>query len=259
MHGQIENQKALQESILLIGPMGTGKSTVGKLLAQKFPNLQRIKVDEYRWRFFEKYTDYSREKEKIIRQEKGFRGVYEYWKKYEAALVMAGLKNINASSIIDFGAGQSVYEDPRMLVDVQRAFSGAKNVFLILPSEDKEECKKQLQERMERRQYKGMFERNSPRLTEEQRISERVEVTPDELAINNHFIDSPSNYTLATHIIYTNGADAREVAEAIAAVYEGRELSKESKIKVVENSRRVVRKPRSKNNEELNQENEEIE
>lgn len=255
----MENNSALEDSILLIGPMGTGKSTVGKLLAQKFNNLQRIKVDEYRWRFFDKYTDYSREEEKRIRQEKGFRGVYEYWKKYEAALVITGLKNINSASIIDFGAGQSVYEDPRMLIDVQRAFSGAKNVFLILPSEDKKECRKQLQERIERRQYKGMVERNSPRLTEEQRISERVEVNPDELAINNHFIDSPSNYTLATHIIYTNGADAREVAEAIAAIYEKRELSKESRIKVVENSRRVVRKLRSENDEELNQESEEIE
>lgn len=255
----MENNSALEDSILLIGPMGTGKSTVGKLLAQKFNNLQRIKVDEYRWRFFDKYTDYSQEEEKRIRQEKGFRGVYEYWKKYEAALVTTGLKSISSPSIIDFGAGQSVYEDARMLLEVQEAFSKSKNVFLILPSEDREECKMQLQERMERRRYKSVLERDSRMLTEEQMRRERVAVEPDEVAINNHFIDSPSNYTLATHIIYTNGADAREVAEAIAAIYEKRELSKESRIKVVENSRRVVRKLRSENDEELNQESEEIE
>ena len=255
----MENNTALEESILLIGPMGTGKSTVGKLLSQKFHNLQRIKVDEHRWRFFDKYTDYSREEEKRIRQEKGFRGVYEYWKKYEAALVTTGLKSISSPSIIDFGAGQSVYEDARMLLEVQEAFSKSKNVFLILPSEDREECKMQLQERMERRRYKSVLERDSRMLTEEQMRRERVAVEPDEVAINNHFIDSPSNYTLATHIIYTNGADAREVAEAIAAIYEKREFSKESRIKVVENSRRVVRKLRSENDEELNQESEEIE
>lgn len=259
MHEQTENKKALAESILLIGPMATGKSTVGKILTQKFPELQRIKVDEYRWRFFEKYTDYSRDEEKRIRQEKGFRGVYEYWKKYEAALVTNGVRSINSPSIIDFGAGQSVYEDPRMLVDVQRAFSGAKNVFLILPSEDKDECKRQLQERMERRQYKMIMERESQNITVEQRVNERAAVSQEEIEINNHFIDSLSNYTLATHIIYTNGADAREVAETITAIYEGRTLDKESRIKVVENSRREVRKPRSENSEELNQESEEIE
>ena len=125
---------------------------------------------------------------------------------------------------------------------------------------------KLLEEEQNRDKYilsaKGAFDKNatvSYLLTEEQMSRERVEVDSDELVINNHFIESPSNYTLATHIIYTNGADAREVAEAIATIYQGRTLDKESRIKVVENSKRVVRKPRSENSEELNQESEEIE
>ena len=71
----MERNSALEESILLIGPMGTGKTTVGRLLSQRFHNMQRIKVDEHRWKFFDKYTDYSRETEKRIREEKAGRGI----------------------------------------------------------------------------------------------------------------------------------------------------------------------------------------
>lgn len=68
-----------------------------------------------------------------------------------------------------------------------------------------------------------------------------------------------SNYTLATHIVYTNGASSREVAEAIAIVYEGMELPEYSKIKVEQNPKRVIHKVRNENCEDMHKNDEEIE
>ena len=108
-------------------------------------------------------------------------------------------------SIVDFGAGQTVYEDEKLRERVQRALGKKDNVFLILPCEDINECQRQLEERISRRPKGGGDEETK--------------------AINKQFLTAQDNYMLATHIIYTNGAEPDEVARTIVEIYYGKEIT----------------------------------
>lgn len=136
---------------------------------------------------------------------------------------------------MDFGAGQTVYDDPEMLKSIQNAFSDKNFIFLLLPYEDKEKTKKLLQKRMEQRDYHAHKNKNLPLIS---RLTKRLKVDPNQVEINNGFIESPSNITLASHIIYTNNATPREIAEAINSIYNGKPIPK-GKVKIVKNPYRI--------------------
>ena len=66
--------------IILIGPEGTGKSTIGKLLSQKL-NLPQVSMDDIRWEYY-KEIGWEADTQKQIRDQLGFAGVYRYWKRF---------------------------------------------------------------------------------------------------------------------------------------------------------------------------------
>lgn len=122
-----------------------------------------------------------------------------------------------------------------MLKSIQEAFSNKDFVFLILPYENKEKTKKLLQKRMEHRDYLANKNKRLPLIS---RLTQRLKVDPNQVEVNNEFIDSPSNLTLASHIIYTNNATPSEIAEAISSIYHGNHLPK-GKVKIIKNPYRV--------------------
>jgi hypothetical protein len=92
---------------------------------------------------------------------------------------------------------------------------------------------------MEKRQFESMQKRHPEKLSEEEKRTCRVRLSNDEYKLNQHFLDSISNRSLATHIIYTNGATPAEIAKTIAEVYLGMDISSD-KVKVVLNEERKV-------------------
>lgn len=193
-------------SIFLIGPMGTGKSTTAYELARLMPGFVGRFVDrDIRKAFFNRCKNYSREEERRIREQEGFKGVNRYWKQFEVELIEKISRLDDGYSIVDFGAGQTVYEDEKLRERVQRALGNKNNVFLILPCEDINECQRQLEERISRRSKGGGDEETK--------------------AINLQFLKAEDNYMLATHIIYTNEAEPDEVARTIAEIYYGKEIT----------------------------------
>src|SRR3712207_2963043 len=98
----------MHTEVILIGPMGVGKSTTALLLSQKL-QVQSIGLDDVRWYYYYK-KGYSVAKAKELLQEKGFnKGLYPYWKPFEADSVVHLLQDFQ-QCIFHFGAGQSVYE-----------------------------------------------------------------------------------------------------------------------------------------------------
>ena len=161
--------------IILIGPMGAGKSTVGKLLSEKL-RLPQYSMDALRFDYY-KEIGYDEELAKQLREKEGFPGIYQYWKPF-AIYALERLLSEYKNCVIDLGAGHSVYEDEELFTRAQQALSPYNNVVLILPSPNLEE---------------------SIQILNDRNCSRPV----DALKFNEHFIKHHSNYDLAKITVYT--------------------------------------------------------
>lgn len=182
-------------TIILIGPICAGKSTVSALLAQRLA-VPQFSVDDHRWDYY-KEIGYSEEEASRISQSDGILGVLRYWKPFEAHTVERVLAS-QSGCVIDFGAGHSVYEDPALFERVQRAFVPHPHVVLLLPSPDIEESVSVLNAR-----FTALLQR------------EVGSVDPDLLDLNEAFVKHPANRTLAKNVIYTSGKTPTEVSDEI--------------------------------------------
>ena len=124
------SKDVLENSIILIGPMGTGKSTISKMLSEDM-NIDRISLDD-------------RNKLKDLYQ---YERSFDNFKDFEFKLTGEVLTNLDRPYIIDFGAGHSVYEDQILFFEMKSLIDRFDNVFLIMPSEDKSESLEILNER----------------------------------------------------------------------------------------------------------------
>jgi shikimate kinase len=185
----------LHATIILIGPMSAGKSTIGKLLAEEL-NLPQYAIDKNRWPYYEE-IGYDRELAAQIASEQGMVALLHHWKPYEAHTVERVLTE-HSKCVIDFGAGHSVYEDAKLFARVQAALAPYPNVILILPSPDLDESVQILNER-----FAQLLEH------------EGIEMDPELLKVNEHFVKHSSNHTLAKMTIYTNGKTPVETCDEI--------------------------------------------
>lgn len=178
----------MQNTIILIGPMNTGKSTLGKLLSEK-TSLPQFSLDDLRWNYYEE-AGFGRRKVMEYQERHGFLNLFWHWKKYEAYTVERTFED-HHYGIFDFGGGHSVYEDTGLFERVSRCLKPFKNVVLILPSEDPDKSIEILQTQGRKKGEEWM-----PILIE-------------------HFVRDPSNALLAKHTIYTEGRTPEESRDEI--------------------------------------------
>lgn len=176
----------MKKDIILIGPVGVGKSTIGALLSEKL-NMPQASLDDRRWEIYEEINYDFQYADKLM-EEEGFLGIYRYWKPFEAHSVKRVLE-LYPDHIHDFGAGQSVYEDETLFNEVREVLRPYPNIVLLLPAEDKEKS------------LEILLERNS-------------------FPFNSLFINNPSNETLAKMTIYTEGKTPEETCEEIISKIE---------------------------------------
>jgi shikimate kinase len=180
----------MSSDIILIGPIGAGKSTVGSLLAKQL-GLPQCSMDERRWSYY-KEIGYDEELAKQKRDTEGFWGVYQYWKTFEVHAVERLLSE-HKNCVIDFGAGHSVYEDIALFQRIQRVLFTYSNIVLLLPSSDPDESV--------------------------QILNDRNKYVPDEnLNINEHFVRHPSNCQLARFTVYTKAKTPEETCNEILKI-----------------------------------------
>ncbi|MCF7929909.1 MAG: hypothetical protein K9L02_00160 [Acholeplasmataceae bacterium] len=172
--------------IILIGPVGVGKTTIGKLLSKRL-HIPQISLDKKRWHIY-KEIGYDKKYAKKLYKQEGFLGVYKYWKPFEAYSVKRVLE-LYPNHIHDFGAGQSVYEDKILFDDVYTLLEPYRNVILLLPSKDKEKS------------LDVLFKRNL--------------MTDNKFEYNYLFVNNPSNEKLAKIIVYTDGKSLSEICDEI--------------------------------------------
>lgn len=177
----------MRSELVLIGPIRAGKSTLAAIISARI-GLRQCSMDDYRWKYYDE-IGYDAEHAAELKKRFGFRGVYDYWKPFEAHAVERLLSE-NSDCIFDFGAGHSVYEDPGLFERVQEALAPFENIVLLLPCPDAKESIEILAQRGEA-------------------LSESVR------EINAHFVRHPSNDTLAKHVVYNHGKTEDEAAGEI--------------------------------------------
>ena len=186
----------MKPTIILIGPLGVGKSTVGHILAEKL-GLPKCSVDLVRWKYYDEIGFDKAVASKLAESDQGIRGQLRYSEPFDAHAIERILAD-HGQGVIDFGASNSVYEDQYLLARVENILTPYPNVILLLPSSDLDESVEIL----------------NARLT--QMLKARGEEISNELFdLNEHFIKHPSSHRLAKLVIYTKDKTPEEICNEI--------------------------------------------
>ena len=172
--------------IILIGPESAGKSTIGRLLANKL-KLPQVSMDQIRWNYYQE-IGWNPEEQKQRAQTEGFAGVYHYWKQFELYAVERLLSE-HRNCVIDFGAGHSVYEDDADFARVYKLLAPYTNVVLLLPSPEVDES------------VAILHQRSTPII--------------NGMEANHFFLTHPSSQKLAKLIVHTQGKTPEETKNEI--------------------------------------------
>lgn len=167
--------------VVLIGPSGVGKSTVGALVANRL-GVAHISLDNLRFTYYAE-VGYDASYAQRLRQTQGFPALVEYWKGFNAHAVIRVLADY-PDAVIDFGAGHSIYDDEAEFARVSQALALTKLVVLLLPSPDAEESIRILSE---------IQQTQAP-------VQDRGIIG----GLIRGLVEHPSNYRLATLTVYTH-------------------------------------------------------
>lgn len=185
-------------SIVLIGPSASGKSTVGRRLAHMLA-WEFVDLDLLRDTWYPEFG-IDRDAEQQALERGGFPALVSYWKPFELRSVERVLQEHPVNTVIAFGGGQSVYVEEADIRKAEGALSAASSVVLLMPDE--------------------IPERSIDILMERTRVHpEIVKVVDDIEAMLTDFrpvvqeqLASESNRRLATDIVITGEDDAEAVA-----------------------------------------------
>lgn len=182
--------------VILIGPIGAGKTTVGRLLAESL-DLPLCSADDVRSGYYEKVGYDKSLASATSAPEQGIRAVLRYAEPFDAQMIKMLMADYQ-QSIIDLGASNSVYEDKELLAQVELVLAPHPNVILLIPSPDRKESAEILKDRLTRM------------------LTEAGKPFSEELCkLNSYFIQHSSNYRLAKQIIYTKGKTSGNIRDEI--------------------------------------------
>jgi len=178
--------------LILIGPTGAGKSTLGLLLADRL-NLPSISMDSVAEPYYNE-CNFGIAEFQRLRSEQGFLTTHRQW---EPVRVHATVRVIAEYGrvVLDLGAGHTHYEDPMMFDRVRQAILPCPNVVLLLPCADLDRSVHILRERC-------ILERGSDWMH-------------DGYDFIEHWVKDSCNHALATLTVFTEGKTPMETCEEI--------------------------------------------
>jgi shikimate kinase len=130
--------------IILIGPTGAGKSTLGLLLADRL-KLPSVSMDGIAEPYYNE-CNFGIAVFQKLRAEQGFLATHRQWEPVRVHAIERVLSEYGRV-VLDLGAGHTHYENPVMFDRVKQAISSCPNVFLLLPCADLDRSVRILKER----------------------------------------------------------------------------------------------------------------
>jgi shikimate kinase len=186
-------------SIILIGPVGAGKTTLAGLLASRL-GWTSIDLDDLRWSYYAE-LDYDAAYVESLKTDNDWHTIGRYWKPFEVHAVERVLADYPSDHIIAFGAGNSVYDSPDLFERARKALAPFPHVVLLMPVPEAEQSAAILR----------------------QCISDKMPQLSDTsldyiTLLNMGFIGSPSNVRLAKQTLYTDGLTPEQTCDAVLQI-----------------------------------------
>ncbi len=180
----------MRSNIIVIGPIKSGKSSICKKLAEKLKK-SHIDMDEQRSILYPQmgYSDKAADAEY---DSKGIEGWYMYQKPFEINAVKTILLSSD-NAVIEFGGGQSVYQDEHRAQEFIKLMSKEQYVFLLLPCSDPQKSLEIL--------------------------DKRIGDEDAEKMLNRIFIHSFTNKQAAKFTVFTEGKTTEETIDEIITLF----------------------------------------
>ena len=184
------------KSIILIGPTGSGKSTVANILNAKL-NIPVIALDELKKNYRNDFALDETEETRL--REQNYEELLKFLEPFSAYSVERAL-NENPFGIFDLGASYSVFEDQTLNDKVSSLLDPYPFVVMLIPSNDTE---KNIQILLERG-----YDNSSG--YQDMAVWERI---------TRKFVDNTNNFKIAKKVIYTEKNTPEEVSEQILDMF----------------------------------------
>jgi shikimate kinase len=176
-------------SVVLIGPYGVGKSTIGQLLADS-RGQRRYSLDECAWTYYGEIGLTLDTAEAL--------GDFDSprWQPYHAHAVKRFLQDYqNEVCVMDLGAGHVLYEGDYL--EEMRGVFALYDTILLIPSPDINMS------------IDDLAKRNDAHFHKRRQLH---------MQWNTFFLNHPSSYQIAKHVIYTKGKSPAETLKDILAL-----------------------------------------
>lgn len=120
-------------TIVLMGPIGAGKSTQAELLSKKLGR-PRCAYDDVK-EFYRTRIGFDPAIAQTIHDKQGFYAMLCYMNEFKSQILGPIIQD-HPGHIIDLGGGAQCFDEPHQIERAREAFAGVSEVFLLLPSSD---------------------------------------------------------------------------------------------------------------------------
>jgi hypothetical protein len=191
-HESVQISTPVAPELILIGPAGAGKSTLGLPLADRL-NLPSVSMDGVAEPYYNE-CNFGIAVFQQLRAKQGFLTTHRQWEPVRAHATERVIAEYGRV-VLDLGAGHTHYENPVMFDRVQKVISPCPNVVFLLPSADLD---------------------RSVHLLKERCLSERGgDWVQDGYDFIEHWVKDSCNHDLATLTIFNERQTPQETCEEI--------------------------------------------